>query len=130
MNKLNLNDRNIFLLDGIGALLSACFTGLILVRYSLFLGISVSVLQSLALLPVAYAVYSLSCYFFVSKTKPWMLLTIISANLLYCLISAAIIIFRDRITWRGKLLLTAEIVVVSLVVFLETSVYRKNKYPP
>lgn len=33
---MRLNQKNIFLLDGIGAVLSACFTGLILTRYSLF----------------------------------------------------------------------------------------------
>lgn len=122
-----LNDRNIFLLDGIGAILSACFTGLILIRYSLFLGINVSLLQSLALLPAAYTIYSLSCYFFVTKTKPWMLLTIMGANLFYCLISLGIILLRDRITWRGKLLLTAEIFVIILVVLIEFNVYRKIK---
>lgn len=98
---MRLSERSIFLLDGIGALLSACFTGLILIRYSFFLGINVSTLQNLAILPTTYAIYSLSCYFFVSKTKPWMLLTIIGANLFYCLISLGLIFFRERITWRG-----------------------------
>lgn len=124
---MRLNQKNIFLLDGIGAILSACFTGLILIRYSLFLGINVSTLQSLALLPTMYALYSLSCYFFVSKTKPWMLLTIIGANLFYCFISLGLILFRARITWRGQLFLTAEIIVVLLVVLLEFNVYRKIK---
>lgn len=124
---MRLNEKNIFLLDGIGAILSACFTGLILIRYSLFLGINVSTLQNLALLPTVYAFYSLSCYFFASKTKPWMLLTIIGANLFYCLISLSLILFRERITWRGQLLLAAEIIVVLLVVLLEFNIYRKNK---
>lgn len=124
---MRLNEKNIFLLDGIGAILSACFTGLILIRYSLFLGINVSTLQNLALLPTVYAFYSLSCYFFASKTKPWMLLTTIGANLFYCLISLSLILFRERITWRGQLLLAAEIIVVLLVVLLEFNIYRKNK---
>lgn len=120
-----LNEKNIFLLDGIGAVLSACFTGLILIRYSLFLGISVSMLQTLSLLPAAYAFYSLSCYFFTTKTKAWMLLTIICANLFYCLVSLGVILLRERITWRGQLLLAAEIIVVLLVVLIEVNVYRK-----
>lgn len=124
---MRLNEKNIFLLDGIGAVLSACFTGLILIRYSLFIGINVSLLQSLALIPAAYAVYSLSCYFFVSKRRPWMLLAIIIANLIYCAISAGLILFRERITMRGKILLTAEIIIVLLVVFLELKVYKKFK---
>lgn len=124
---MRLNEKNIFLLDGIGAIISACFTGLILIRYSLFLGISVSILQSLAMLPVVYAIYSLSCYFFISKTKPWMLFTIIGANLFYCLISLSLILFRERITWRGKLVLAAEIVVVLCIVFVEFKIFQKFK---
>lgn len=124
---MRLNEKNIFLLDGIGAVLSACFTGLILIRYSLFLGINVSTLQTLASLPTIYALYSLSCYFFVSKTKPWMLLTIIGANLFYCLISLSLILFREHITWRGQLLLALEIIIILLVVLLEFNVYRKIK---
>lgn len=123
---MRLTQKNIFLLDGIGAILSACFTGLILTRYSLFLGINVSLLQSLALLPTAYALYSLSCYFLVSKIRPWMLLTVISANLFYCLISAALILFRERITSLGKTLLTAEIIIILLVVFVEIKVLKRK----
>ncbi len=123
---MRLNQKNIFLLDGIGAILSACFTGLILVRYSLFLGINVSLLQSLAMLPAAYALYSLSCYFFVPKIRPWMLITIISANLFYCLISAALILFRERITSLGKTFLTAEIVIILLVVYVEIKVLKRK----
>ncbi len=123
---MRLNQKNIFLLDGIGAILSACFTGLILVRYSLFLGINVSLLQSLAMLPAVYALYSLSCYFFVSKIRPWMLMTIISANLFYCLISAALILFRERITSLGKTFLTAEIVIILLVVYVEIKVLKQK----
>ncbi len=124
---MRLNEKNIFLLDGIGAVLSACFTGLILIRYSLFLGINVSTLQTLASLPTIYALYSLSCYFFVSKTKPWMLLAIIGANLFYCLISLSLILFREHITWRGQLFVALEIIIILLVVLLEFNVYRKIK---
>ena len=120
---MRLNDRNIFLLDGAGAILSAAFTGFFLPRYSLFLGINVSLLQTLSLIPLCFAVYSLSCYFLTNKTKSWMLLAIIIANSLYSLLSLAIILLRERITWRGQLFLAAEIAVILLVIFLELKIY-------
>lgn len=110
-----------------GALLSAGFTGLILIRYSLFLGLSVSLLQSLSLVALGFAAYSLTCCFFVTKTKLWMLAAIMLANLSYGLISLFIILTKDFITWRGKLVLALEIAVVLLVVFLEFGVFRKMK---
>ena len=124
---MGLNQKNIFLLDGIGATLSACFTGLILTRYTLFLGLNVSLLQSLAIIPAIFALYSFSCYFFVTRVKPWMLMFIICGNLTYCLISLALIVFRDRITWRAQVLLGAEVLIVFLVVLLELRVYRNFK---
>lgn len=127
---MQLNEKNIFLLDGIGAILSACFTGLILVRFSLFIGISYSNLQKLSLLSVAFALYSLSCYFLIKKTKPWMLLAIIWANLFYCFLSGAIILLWERITWRGQAVLAAEILVVLIVIILEIRVYRNIRSAP
>lgn len=124
---MRLNKKNIFLLDGAGGVLSACFTGLLLTRYSLFLGLTVALLQTLASLALLYAAFSLITHFFVKTKKLWMLKTIIFANLFYCLISLSLILFLTRITWRGKLVLFLEIIVILLVVLLEFIVYRKNK---
>lgn len=123
---MKFNEKNIFLLDGVGAAASAVFTGLLLPRFSLFLGINSSLLKMLALIPTTYAIYSLSCYFLIKKTKPWMLLTIICGNLLYCLISLSLILFRERITWRAQVLLAIEIAVILCVVFLEYRIYKKT----
>ena len=128
MNNMQLNQRNIFLFDGIGALLSACFTGLLLPRYSLFLGLSVSLLQALAFVALLYAAFSLTLYFFVNTKKLWMLKTIMFANLFYCLVALLLILFRERITWRGQLVLSLEIFVILLVVLVEFNLYRKNKF--
>lgn len=122
-----LNERNVFLLDGLGALASAYFTGQILPRFTLFLGINFSLLKTLALIPTVYAIYSLSIFLFFKKPKPWMLMTIICGNLLYCLVDLGLILFHDRITWRAQALLSAEIIIILLVVFLEYKVYRKIK---
>lgn len=123
---MKLNERNVFLMDGVGAVASALFTGLLLPKFSLFLGINSSLLKTLALVPASYAVYSLSCYFIIKNIKPWMLLTIICGNLFYCLVSLSLILFRERITWRAQVLLAIEIAVILFVVFLEYRVYKKT----
>ncbi len=122
---MKLNEKNIFLFDGVGAFLSAIFTGLLLPQFSEFLGISAEVLRLLALLPLGYTLYSLSIYRFVFHIKPWMLLLIISANLAYCLVSASVILMVDKMTSWGIGLLLAEILVVMMVVGVEWQVYRK-----
>lgn len=110
---MKLNERNIFLLDGTGALVSAAFTGVIL---SLF---------GLALLPAIYAIYSLSCFVFIKTIKPWMLQIIMAANLFYCVVSGVVIFTQPDLTAWIHLLLGIEILIVLAVVAIEWTVYRK-----
>lgn len=121
---MKLNEKNIFLLDGAGALLSAVFTGLLLPVFSEPIGIQVQVLRSLAVLPLMYGIYSLGHYFFTQKIKPWMLVAIVIANIFYCILSALLIAVLANITSYGQFLLFAEIVVVIGVIAIEFKVLR------
>jgi hypothetical protein len=122
-----LNLKNIFLLDGSGAVLSAVVTGLLLPSFSGLLGLAPNAFYSLAVFPLIYAVYSFSCFFLVNQKKPWMLLTIIVANLFYCVVSASVLLLSKTITSWGRGLLVMEIVVIIAVVAFELHVYQKNK---
>lgn len=121
----NLNEKNIFLLDAIGAMLSAVFTGVILPNYSDLIGLRKELLYGLAFLPVVYAIYSFSCFQFVKTIKPMMIIYIISANLLYCAISLSLILFCKDLTSIGNYLLLLEIFVVIVVVKIELNVLKK-----
>lgn len=120
-----MNERTIFLFDSVGALLSFVFTGLILPSFSDALGLSRNVIYFLAAFPAVYMIYSFTCYRWIKEIKGWMLLTIISANLLYSLVSGSLIVFHDGLRDPGQYLLTAEIVVVLAVIGLELKVYQK-----
>lgn len=120
-----LTERNIFLLDAIGAVVSATVTGLVLPMFSEWIGLPLSFLYFLAAFPLVYGIYSLSCYWFVKAIRPWMLLTIVIANLAYCLISGAVLLAFPGLTIWGGLFLTSEILIIFLVVALELKVYRK-----
>lgn len=123
---VTLNKKNIFLLDGIGAALSLLFTGLVLPLFSDWTGLTIRTLYFLALFPLAYGVYSLSCYWLVKTLKPWMLLGIILANIFYCIVSGVLIFSYDSLTIWGQAILTIEIMVVLAVVAIELNVYRKH----
>lgn len=121
-----LNEKNIFLFDGIGAVLSLIFTALVLPLLSDSIGIPVGILRCLAVLPLVYAIYSFSCYHFPEKTKSWMLLTIIAANLFYCVVSAALMYGLESVTLWGRLVLMAEIGIVLAVVAIELRVHHRT----
>lgn len=122
---MKLNERSIFLLDGVGALASAILTGIILPVFSHWIGLPLKIIYCLALFPLAYGIFSLSCFWFVKTIKTWMLKTIIIANLFYCLVSSLVIFEFPSLTSLGSLLLIAEIIIIFGVVALETKVYRK-----
>jgi hypothetical protein len=121
---MSLTKKNIFLLDGIGAVLSLVLTGLILPLFSDFLGLPKQLLYSLALFPLIFSIFSLGCYHYVKVIKSWMLLAIIVANLIYCLISGFLIFYFERITIWGQILLVVEMIVILIVVAVELSVYK------
>ena len=122
---MRINEKNIFLFDGVGALLSATLTGVLLPLYADLLGLSLGLLYILALFPLMYAVYSFSCYFFVKKKNPVFLKIIMSANLFYCFVSAIVISSSSGLTFWGYGFLIAEIVVILVVVAIERKVYLK-----
>lgn len=124
---MNLNSRYIFLFDGVGAGLSLVFTGLVLPFFSDFIGISTQLLYTLSLLPLMFMSYSMICYFMIKRIKTWMLRTIIIANIFYCFMTIFIISALPTINIWGKAVLSAEIVVIFIVVGIEVKVYRSLK---
>lgn len=122
---LALNRKNIYVLDGMGAVFSLLFTGLLLPHFSTDLGIPEKTLYFLACFPFIYSLFSLSCYFFVKNFKKWMIQTIIVGNGLYCLVSAAIIFSIPDIQTWGILLLISEILVVAFVIAIEVYVLQQ-----
>lgn len=119
---IRLTERTIFLFDGLGAVLSALLTGLVLPR--LGLGLPAEVFYGLAAFPVVYSIYSMTC-FRVTVIKPWMLLGVIAANSLYCVVSGLVLLRSTTITPWGQVVLLGEIAVVLAVVAIETHVYRR-----
>lgn len=123
---MKLNERNIFLLDGMGALSSLFMTGLVLPLFSDEIGIPVWLLRALALYPIGCAIYSFGCFRVPQKIEPWMLKMIMIANAFYCMISMAVMLSLESLTTLGIALLISEIFVVSGVVAIELSVYKKS----
>lgn len=120
-----LNSKNIFLVDGIGAVASLLLTGFMLPQFTNELGISPWTLYGMAIFPFTYGIFSFTCYGILKNRKPWMLLTIISANIFYTLVSTILIFTLSSITIWGRVLLLAEILVVTGVAVIEWNIYQK-----
>lgn len=117
---LTTDINRLFLIDGLGASVSAFFLGVVLIRFENTFGMPRSVLYFLALLPCIFAIYSFGCYFFVKGNHRSYLRGVAVANLLYCVLTIGLVIFHfESLTLLGLLYFFIELIVIVLLVSVE-----------
>lgn len=125
---LSTHPRKLFLLDGIGAIVSAFFLGIVLVQINGKIGLPVSTLYILAAMAVFFAIYSLSCYFFVKKNEYKFLAFIAVVNLLYsCFTTFLLFYHAQQVLLLGWVYFILEIIVLFVIVSIEFKVVQSLK---
>ena len=124
--------KKLFLWDGIGAFLTACSLTAMASLESYF-GMPRLILSYLALLATGFGIYSMVCSSLVEKNWIPFIYLISTANILYCLLTAGLVVyFFSELTLWGILYFGIEILVVSGLVMLEQKTARSivNKNVP
>ena len=117
---MNGHPKNVFLLDGIGALVSTIFLGVVLVQLQTYIGMPKSILYTLAAMAFGYAIYSFSCYFFLNKNWSPFLKIIAFANLFHCVVTVFLMYNNyHTLTSLGIFYFAVEIIIVIGVAMLE-----------
>ncbi|MBS2018727.1 MAG: hypothetical protein JST00_38020 [Deltaproteobacteria bacterium] len=120
-----LSVRRLFLLDGIGAALSAVALALS-TAFEPMLGAPVHVVVPLSLVAAGFAVYSLTCH--VRAAGPRFLFGIAVANALYCLCTLSVVLaLRHSLTMLGIAYFLGEVLVIATLVFVEATVARSRR---
>lgn len=115
--------RKLFLIDGLGALVSAFLLGVILVQLEGFFGIPKSMLYFLALFPCFFVIYDFYCYQKNSKSTGTGLKTIGFFNLFYCILSVGMAIYHSQnITFFGWSYIALEVMIVVALASIEWKV--------
>ena len=115
-----MNVRKLFLIDNLGALLSAVMLGFVLTKYETFFGMPADVLHVLAVIPCVFACYSFLCFLIKTKNERLYLTLIAVANLLYCCLTMTYIsIFYSKLTIWGLFYFIGEIIIVALLALYE-----------
>ncbi|TXF89771.1 hypothetical protein FUA23_08775 [Neolewinella aurantiaca] len=110
----------LFLIDGLGAILSAVSLGFILPYFNEYIGLPSTSLYLLAVLPVVFAAYSLACYYLRPVHFQPFLAGIAIANFAYCCLTTTVLLInRHSVTNLGAAYFTAEIIVISVLVYIE-----------
>lgn len=122
----SLQPKQLFLIDGFGALLSAFLLGVILTRFESTFGMPREALYYLAALPCFFALYDLVCYFRVSENWRPFLKAIAIANLLYCCLSIGFLLLHyPSLTALGWLYFLLELAIVIVLASMELKKARK-----
>jgi hypothetical protein len=117
---LPLSPKKLLLLDGIGALLTAALLYFLLGRFDQLFGMPKKELDVLAIIGLACAVYSFSCYFLLTRKWRSYLTIIAFINILYCI--GTIILLQHyyrQLTVYGILYFCCEILVITILVYTE-----------
>jgi len=122
--------KQLFLLDGIGALLSAILLGCVLTRFESFFGIPKSTLYFLATLPCFFALYDFYCYYKIDKNLGKYLKLIAIVNILYCILSLGFGFYHyQKITLFGWAYIIIEIIIVLVLAIIELKMAKySNDY--
>lgn len=126
IKKLSSPPNKLFLMDGLGAVLSAFLLGVVLVQLEEYIGMPPSILYGLALVACCFAVYSISCYFKIGKNWQPFLKAIAFANLTYCFVTIGLVFYcYAQLSTLGLLYFLLEHLVVFSIIAIELKVaYR------
>ncbi|MEL7146206.1 MAG: hypothetical protein AAFO69_07545 [Bacteroidota bacterium] len=112
--------RLLFLIDGIGAILTALLLSFLVAPLESVFGLPYLTAYKLATVAIFMALYSMIVYkFFGKRWKGWMLI-IAAANTLYCLATLAVVIVNwESITVLGVIYFVLEAAIIVRLVILE-----------
>lgn len=119
----NLSIKKLFLIDGIGAVLSAFLLGIILVRFEHVFGMPRRALYFLSVFPCIFALYDLTCYLLNSEKSKVLLKIIAFLNIAYCFISIPFIFkYYQNLTYLGLIYFILELAILILLISIELKI--------
>ncbi len=126
LNKLIKRPRTLFVIDGLGALVSALFLGIIWVYFESLIGMPRNTLYLLASFPIIFAILDVFSYFQHPSSWKSLLRIIAFANILYTCISLwMLFLHAAQLTIWGYLYFIGEIIILAVLIIVEFSAANK-----
>lgn len=118
--------RTLFLIDALGALISALMLGIVLLQYQAIFGIPVPILRFLAAVPCFFILYDLGSYL-TNKSQNQLLKGIALANISYCILSLSLVSYHhEQLTWLGWGYIIGELMIILILVRIEWRTAHKS----
>ena len=123
INHLAEKPKTLFLIDSLGAILTALFLFVIMRLFNEYFGMPKAVLTYLSVVAACLCIYSTTCFFKLKDNWTPFIMGISIANLLYCILTISLIIFYDPLlTIIGTTYFLLEVAIICGLVYIELNV--------
>jgi len=123
ISHLTVKPNTIFLIDSLGALLTALSLFVVLRNFNEYFGMPITILTCLSVIAACLCIYSMTCFFCLKENYVPFLRAISICNLLYCILTLAlIIVYYPMLTVIGIAYFFIEIAIVCGLVYIEHKV--------
>lgn len=120
IRQLTLKPKTLFLVDSLGALLTAFLLFAVLRTFDEYFGMPQATLTYLSIIAALFCLYSISCFFLLTDNWRPFLKTISIANLIYCCLTMGLVIYYYRsLTILGVTYFVVEVAIICVLVFVE-----------
>ncbi len=120
IERFNLKPRKLFLIDSLGAFLTASLIGTIGAGFQDVFGMPQKALYLLFIIAFIYAVYSICCYFSIGRNWRPFLKGIAIANLIYCCLTFGLVVFYyPGLTVLCLIYFLGELIVIGSIIYIE-----------
>jgi hypothetical protein len=121
------NQKTLFLIDSIGAFMTAFSLFIILRQFNAYFGMPKDELTYLSIVAVCFGIYSTACFLFLKGNLKPFIKFISIANLMYCVLTIGLLIkYFPLLTIIGITYFLTEIVIVCGLSYVELSVAVRN----
>ncbi len=115
--------RTLFLVDSLGALLTAFLLWVVLRSFSSYIGIPKTTLTFLSIIAACFCFYSAACFLFLKKNQAPFIRLIGMANLVYCMITLGLLLhYAALLTAMGLAYFLGEIIIIGSIAYIELKV--------
>ena len=115
--------RTLFLVDALGAAVTAFSLFIVLRNYYTCFGMPKYILTYLSLIALSFCMYSTACFFLLKDNWTPFLRAISIANLIYCILTMVLLYINfQELTAHGLAYFTIEILIILALVYVEWSV--------
>ena len=118
--------KTLFLIDSLGALLTAFLLFIVLRNYNECFGMPEAILTTLSAIAAGFFIFSISCFLLLNKNWIPFIMCIVTVNILYCILTIILLIFYyPQLTILGITYFIGEIVIIAGLVYIELNVAKE-----